>query len=281
MRAVFQNAGGRTRSGWWIAVFLVVLAAMVIAAQLAAPHRRLSMPIQLAMLLAATGLCQLLRRKSLQDVTGRWDWRWLADFAVGGAIGAALMGVAALILVAGGWVSFQPGVAAWAALGGGLFGMIAVAAAEELLFRGFLFQRLIDGLGVWPAQVLIGGFFLLTHLDNPGMTGAVKLWAGVNIFAASLLFGLCYLRTRSLAMPIGLHLMANTVQGPILGFGVSGHAEAGLLAPQLTGTPAWLTGGAFGLESSLPGLVCLLMATVLVYRLIPAASAPARLKAPL
>jgi len=281
MRAVFQNADGRVRSGWWIAVFLSVLAAMLIAAQLAAPRLQhtLSLLDQLAMLVAATWICQQLRRKPLPDVTGGWNWRWPLEFAVGGAIGAALMGVAALFLFAGGWVSFQPGLAGWAMFGGSLLVMAGVAATEELLFRGFLFQRLIDGLGAWPAQILIGGLFLLTHIDNPGMVGAVKLWAGVNIFVASLLFGLCYLRTKSLAMPIGLHFLANTVQGPILGFGVSGNSEAGLLAPQVAGAPVWLTGGAFGLEASLPGLVCLLIATALVYRFTPSASAPERLTA--
>ena len=264
------------QSGWWIAIFLGVLAAMLIAAQLAAPHLQhtLSLLDQLAMLVAATWICQQLRRKPLQDVTGRWNWRWPLEFAVGSAIGATLMGVAALFLFAGGWVSFQPGHAGWAMFGGSLLVMAGVAATEELLFRGFLFQRLIDGLGAWPAQALIGGMFLLTHLDNPGMVGAVKVWAGVNIFVASLLFGLCYLHTKSLAMPIGLHFLANAVQGPVLGFGVSGNAEAGLLAPQLAAAPVWLTGGAFGLEASLPGLVCLLVATVLVYRFSPAASVP-------
>ncbi len=281
--AVFRNTDGQVRSGYWIAVFLSVLAAMLVAAQLAVPQRQHTLAIggQLAILVAATVICQRLRRKPLPDVTGQWDWRWLAEFAVGGAVGAALMGVGGFFLFAGGWISFQPSLAGWAVFGGGFLGMAGVAATEELLFRGFLFQRLIDGLGAWPAQILIGGLFLLTHLDNPGMTGAVKLWAGANIFFASILFGLCYLRTQSLAMPIGLHLMANTMQGPVLGFGVSGNAEAGLLAPQLAGAPVWLTGGAFGLEASLPGLACLLIAIGLVYRFIPAASAPGRPREPL
>ena len=71
-----------------------------------------------------------------------------------------------------------------------------------------MFKSLVDGLGVWPAQLLIGGLFVLTHLDNPGMTGATRLWAGVNIFLASILFGLAYVRTRSLALPIGIHFGA-------------------------------------------------------------------------
>jgi membrane protease YdiL (CAAX protease family) len=52
-----------------------------------------------------------------------------------------------------------------------------VAVTEELLFRGFVFQRLISGLGVWPAQFIIAAFFLPTHWSNPGMIGSTKLVA--------------------------------------------------------------------------------------------------------
>jgi hypothetical protein len=75
---------------------------------------------------------------------------------------------------------------------------------------------------------------------------------------AAILLGLCYLRTRSLALPIGLHLGWNWAQGSLLGFGVSGTTEVqGLWRPVFHGRPEWLTGGAFGLEASLPcALVC-------------------------
>lgn len=131
----------------------------------------------------------------------------------------------------------------------------SVALAEELLFRGFVFQRLVDGLGRWPAQLLVAGFFLLTHLDNPGMAGGARLLAGVNIALASVLFGLAFIRTGGLAMPLGLHFGANWMQVGVLGFGVSGESQRGLLEPVLEVGPEWLTGGSFGLEANVPGLV--------------------------
>ena len=39
---------------------------------------------------------------------------------------------------------------------------VGVAVAEEALFHGFIFQKMIDGLGEWPAQLIIGGLFVLT-----------------------------------------------------------------------------------------------------------------------
>ena len=142
---------------------------------------------------------------------------------------------------------------------------IAVALAEEVLFRGFIFQRLIAGLGEPFAQLLIAGYFLLIHLNNPGMTGSIKLIASVNIFLASIIFGLAFIRTKGLAMPIGIHFMANWIQGAVLGFGVSGHEQAGLLRVEFNGAPDWLTGGSFGLETSIPGLISVIFTIFLLY----------------
>ena len=65
-------------------------------------------------------------------------------------------------------------------------------------------------------------------------------------------------------MPLGLHWMANWVQGGILGFGVSGTEQLGLLKPVFGTAPAWLTGGQFGLEASVPGLICVVATLFLI-----------------
>ena len=97
------------------------------------------------------------------------------------------------------------------------------------------------------------------------MTGSVKVMASINIFLASILFGLAFIQTKSLAMPIGLHFMADFVQGGVLGLGVSGTQQSGLLIPVFSDAPAWLTGGQFGLEASLPGLLCVVITLLLLY----------------
>jgi membrane protease YdiL (CAAX protease family) len=118
---------------------------------------------------------------------------------------------------------------------------------------------------MWPAQLITAAFFLLSHVNNPGMTGSTKVMAGINIFLASIMFGLAFVRTKSLAMPLGLHWMANWVQGAILGLAVSGSEQLGLLEPLFENAPVWLTGGQFGLEASLPGLLCVLMILLMLY----------------
>jgi len=108
--------------------------------------------------------------------------------------------------------------------------------------------------------------FAAAHGRNPGLGGPGAWLSLLNLFLAGLLLGLAYVRTRSLALSMGLHLAWNWTQGTLLGFQVSGTASQGLFRPVLQGRPDWLTGGAFGLEGSLPCAVlcagfCLLLAS--------------------
>ena len=149
---------------------------------------------------------------------------------------------------------------------------IGVAVVEELVFRGFVFQRLVAGIGTWPAQIAMAAYFVLTHSQGLAASGDVQPIAMLNIFLAGLMFGAAQLRTRALALTIALHFALNFTQGPLLGFGVSGNAESGLLQPNLDDAPTWWTGGSFGLEASVPGTVLILLALILLLR--RAANAP-------
>jgi membrane protease YdiL (CAAX protease family) len=254
----FANFALRPRELLWAGLFLAILAALLFPAILLSANSGVELTVwmQAGLIVLATLGVQVLRRQSPWEVTGRPNLRWLRDLGVGVGLGALLWLGPALLLAVGGWVEFRPVRFDGPGLGQAALLMAGVAFAEELLFRGVLFQRLIAAFGVWPAQIVLAALFVLTHLGNPHMDGATKLWASANIFLASIMFGLAYVRTRSLALPIGLHLMANFTQGSILGFGVSGQAgEISLLTPDMAGAPDWLTGGAFGLEASLPGLV--------------------------
>ena len=263
---LFLNSERQLRNGWWILIFFLILAAFLIPVLIAAQANNMEVSIgrQAIIILLASMICQLLRRKPLAELFGKFDVHYLKDLCLGGLIGAALMLIPALILGVFGWVRWQWNLEGISVLLPGLLLFAGVAIGEEMLFRGFVFQRLLSGLGQWPAQLIIAAFFLLTHLNNPGMTGSVKLMASINIFLASILFGLAFIQTKSLAMPLGVHWMANWVQGGFLGFGVSGTEQLGVLKPIFGEAPAWLTGGQFGLEASLPGLICVVMALLIL-----------------
>ena len=257
IRWVLLNRGNMLRNGWWMAAFLALIATILIPNIIVSAQFERSVAIweQGVIVAIATVIIQALRRRPITEVTGPLDSRTLRQLGAGLGAGALLMLAPAGLLWATGLARFDIGSANPADLLAAVVVMAAVAITEELLFRGVLLQRLAAGIGNGPAQVGIGLLFVLTHLDNPGMDGATRLWAGVNIFLASMLFGLAYLRTRGLALPIGLHFMANVMQGIVLGFGVSGNEEPSVLTPAFNSSTTWLTGGQFGLEASLPGLI--------------------------
>jgi membrane protease YdiL (CAAX protease family) len=139
---------------------------------------------------------------------------------------------------------------------------LAVSVGEELLFRGYPFQRAIRGIGSNYALLIFGLFFALVHWANPGMDGAARIWGSLNIGLAAILLGLAYIKTQSLALPIGVHLGWNWSQGGLLGFGVSGNEYSGFWEPVFNDSPNWLTGGDFGLEASLIATAVCLAACV-------------------
>jgi hypothetical protein len=235
----FLNSERQLRNGWWILIFFLVLASMLVPALLVAQQNSMdvSIGLQAVIVVLASWICQLLRRKPLAELLGKFNMRWLKELCFGGLVGSALMLVPALIMRLFGWVNWQWNPTGSSTLASVVLLLAGFAVAEELLFQGFIFQRLISGLGQWPAQLILAGYFLLTHLNNPGMMGDIKILAGINIFLASIMFGLAFIRTQSLAMPLGLHLMANLIQGGVLGFGLSGTDQSGLLKPIFAGVP--------------------------------------------
>jgi uncharacterized protein len=123
--------------------------------------------------------------------------------------------------------------------------MIAVALAEELVFRGYVLNNLMQSMKPQAALLLSAILFAILHSLNPNF----NLTAFLNILLAGLLLGINYIFTRNLWFSIMLHLSWNFVQGPVLGFKVSGFELPTLLQQNLRGS-ILLTGGEFGLEAS-------------------------------
>ena len=265
MRVAFFDEQDRLREGWRVLGYLAAAYVMLLIAEviygMAAPRRLPLVEPWIEGLAYAipTWFCLRLEESTLASIGFQMDKRWLRDLGMGTLGGGCIMGVTALIIFAVGgfhWAR-NPSIGA-GALVRGVCLYLGVALAEETYFRGYPFQRLTRSIGFPAAQIVFAFFFAYMHWGNPGMHGATKAWATLNIGLAALLLGLAYLRTGSLALPIGIHLGWNWTQGSLLGFGVSGTTDTpGLWSPVFQGRPMWLTGGAFGLEASLPcALVC-------------------------
>jgi membrane protease YdiL (CAAX protease family) len=122
---------------------------------------------------------------------------------------------------------------------------VPAAVHEEIVFRGYMFQR----IRAWSRPTAIGATALLFSALHAGNGGVTPI-ALVNLTLAGVLLALAYERFERLWFPIGLHFAWNVLSGPILGYGVSGYASAGTLLRSVSSGPAWATGGAFGIEAS-------------------------------
>ncbi len=142
--------------------------------------------------------------------------------------------------------------------------LAAGAMAEELMFRGYPFQRLVDSIA--PAGAILGlsVLFGAAHLRNPNAS-AIGL---VNTILIGAVLAIAYLRTRMLWLPFGIHWGWNATLGAVIGLPVSGVDMSVAIHTRAEG-PAWITGGAYGPEASIGctiAIALLLMVIVYAYR---------------
>lgn len=284
-RRVFWNdAERRLRLAWRIAGYglvVVLLHTAAVAAGLRLSSAELERGSGAALRLTAIGLVlftiasivsvRVFDRRPVRElgiVPGPLFW---GDLAFGLALGAVLMTAIFAVENAAGWIHIEAVAytrAAGEAFGGAFLRMAGVFACvgfyEELTSRGYLLRTMAQGFsGRWVrppyalaiATVVSSLLFGLGHADNPN-AGVVST---VNIVFAGIVLALPYVLTGRLAVSIGLHATWNFFQSTVFGFPTSGFVSpASALLVEQGGPPAW-TGGAFGPEGGLLGLIALVL----------------------
>jgi hypothetical protein len=136
---------------------------------------------------------------------------------------------------------------------------LAIAATnEELVFRGYPFQRLVEAITPAGGIAVTSVFFGLAHLGNPNHTW----FSTANTALVGIPLAIAYLRTRSLWMPVGIHFSWNFVLGFVFGLPVSGfRLPESLLKGQVQGA-AWITGAEYGPEGGALATFVILGATI-------------------
>lgn len=81
--------------------------------------------------------------------------------------------------------------------------ILFLAAFEELIFRGYLFQTLMAAIGQWPTILATSSIFAVVHFVTHGVSAIIA--AGILGWIMALL----YLRSRSLWIAVGFHAGAN------------------------------------------------------------------------
>ena len=206
-------------------------------------------------------LTGVLERRPLATVGLAFRGRWLRELCQGLVVGTVMILLVAAAERMLGGVRFTLGTApperllVWA---GGLlvFGLIA-ATNEELIFRGYPFQRLLEAVGAVGAIGLCSALFGIVHLGNSHHTWISTL----NTALVGVALAVAYLRTRLLWLPIGMHFAWNFIQGFCLGLPVSGaQIPCSLLHAEVSGS-VLMTGGSYGPEASLLTSAVVVLAT--------------------
>ena len=139
-----------------------------------------------------------------------------------------------------------------------------VALTEEVIGRGFILGRMLDGgINKFVALFISAVLFSLMHLFNPNFAFVPFL----NIMLAGCFLGASYIYTRNLCFPIALHWFWNWIQGSVLGYKVSGNefSNKNLLILHFP-EENLINGGTFGFEGSILCSLLLVLGTVIILR---------------
>jgi len=188
----------------------------------------------------------------------------LRDAGLGVVFGMTMVSTCVGAVAAMGSAHFQVGSVRAGPVAAVAVATLVAAMNEEVIFRGYPFQRLVEAIGAPLAVTVLAALFGAGHLRNPNAT----IWGALNTVGFGVFTALAYLRTRSLWLPWGMHFSWNLGLGLGYGLTVSGiNLFSVVVHGSLTG-PLWLTGGSYGIEGSATATVALLVATVILLALV-------------
>ena len=276
MSDLFLLPDGRLRAGWRLALFVVVFvgATFVVSLLVSFTGQVWSVAVQVVITAGATGsatwlLLRWMEGEPFVAVGFRWKRRTPTELGQGFVVAIALAGGATAIELGIGAIRFE-------SKGGGdgsslavtllmLSGLLALGATtEEVLFRGYAFQRLVEGSNGTVAILVSSAVFGGLHMSNPSATRLSTL----NTVLAGVLLAIAYLKTRALWWPIGFHFGWNWT------LAVLGHPVSGLEVAQLpwqiaiVSEPVWVHGGSYGPEGGVVATAVLVIGTAGTFYLL-------------
>jgi uncharacterized protein len=158
-------------------------------------------------------------------------------------------------------------IAKWALFWAVFF--VVVGLFEEFLFRGYTLYTLADGIGFWPAAVLLAAVFGWVHKHNSG-----EDWIGVaGVVFVGLFWSFTLKRTGSLWFALGMHATFDFGETFLFSVPDSGMIFPGHLSNATLHGPKWMTGGTPGPEASVFDFLILAVFFFVFDRLYPARQA--------
>ena len=289
LRNPIINEVGRLRSGWrliiYVALFVAlnfVVATVVRAAYVFVFYKLSPIPhaeyisdflfrcILLVLALVSGYLCvRFLEALPWRSLGLTLHQGWFRDLVIGSLIGILTLVIAVGIGAATGSLRFTLTSSALLPTAGktlltSAILFIVAALAEEAAFRGYPLQTMARAKLAWLGVLLTSLPFAAAHLANPNVVPRATF---ANTALAGIWLGVAYLRTRSLWFPLGVHWSWNWALGSVFGLPVSGATifSNSLFIGKDLG-PAWLTGGAYGIEGGVACTVALIVSTIFIWR---------------
>ena len=217
---------------------------------------------------------RFIDRRKVLDFGFHFNKHWWIDFCFGLGLGGLLISLIFMVEVSRGWISISdmfysrsnqpPFIVPFLVF---LFVFSCTSISEELFARGYLIKNLAEGFNIKnigaKGSVIIAWCFTsiifgLAHLGNPNAT----FIGTINLMIAGITLGTGFILTGELAIPIGLHIAWNFFQANVFGFPVSGLSYPSEIVTMIKidqiGPEMW-TGGVFGPEAVLLGLLAILL----------------------
>ena len=133
---------------------------------------------------------------------------------------------------------------------------------EELIFRGYLMNRIAASKGKWWGIYINSLFFLIFHIKNP----SVSYISSVNIYIFGVVLSLIFWYTDNILIVGALHGAWNIILGVFMGGYVSGIKISNTIFNLTFDSENFLlTGGSFGIEGSIISTIYLIIIGILLY----------------
>ncbi len=200
---------------------------------------------------------------SEQGLPRRKGWRGEAALGMATGWGIAAVCVLPMALIGGIVVSVTVTPSAWGWLAADTAFFALAALAEEIAFRGYGFQRLVEAVGPIWASLGFAVFYAIMQSFLPG-AGSASFAVAV---ALGLLLSAAYLRTKALWVSWGINFGWKASRALVFGLTISGVSAHSPVVEGLALGPQWLTGGGYGLDASWFAFLVLLAALPVVFRL--------------
>jgi uncharacterized protein len=278
MKFIFYNENEyRLRAGWRITLTTMLVISLLVIFSLLIPGQT-GVMIALAFILIGVLWisARVIDKRPCEEFGFTINSAWFLDFFAGNVMAALAMSGIVFVLMVTSQIEFADTNITffeWDFFSGlisALVLMTAVSIWEEAYFRSYLITNLREGFlsrsgrkhtPVLAAVLVSSVIFGLAHATNPHSS-----WIALtNITIAGIVLAYPYIKTRSIAISVGMHLSWNYFQGVIFGLPVSGmKMENSITTATVTGSE-FITGAEFGPEGGIIGFLGLILMALLCH----------------